>query len=82
MTLTLIITILKLVSQIFSEFFSWKAQKAKENKAYTLEMKDFREIVTKSLNQLTQNARADSAQARDIEDQVDAELGNKPPSDT
>jgi hypothetical protein len=74
MTATLVLSIVKLVYLILSEFFSWKKTKEKENSVYNLEMKDFRKMVEKSLNQLTQEAREDSAQAKDVEDQVDQEI--------
>lgn len=77
MSVALILAILKLVSQIFSEYFSWAAQKKKENKAYEVDMNTFREFVNKSLITLTKEARQDSAQARDVEDQVDAEINKK-----
>lgn len=74
MTATLVLSIIKLVYLILSEFFSWKKSKGKETAAYNLEMKDFRKMVEKSLNQLTQESREDSSQARDVEDQVDQEI--------
>jgi hypothetical protein len=74
MTATLVLSIVKLVYFILSEFFSWKKTKSKEASAYNLEMKDFRKMVEKSLNHLTQEAREDSAQAKDVEDQVDSEI--------
>lgn len=74
MTATLVLSIVKLVYLILSEFFSWKKSKDKETSAYNLDMKDFRKMVEKSLNQLTQESREDSSQARDVEDQVDQEI--------
>lgn len=77
MTLTLVVTCLKLFAQVLTEYFAWKKIKDAENKQYKLDMKAFREIVNKSLDQLTTEAREDSSQARDVEDQVDSEI-NKP----
>lgn len=82
MTLTLIVTCIKLFAQVLTEYFAWKKRKDAEEKQYNLDMKAFREIVNKSLDQLTTEARQDSAQARDVEDQVDAELRNKPPGES
>lgn len=74
MSVALILSILKLVTMIFKEFFSWKAAQVKAQKAYDVDMKVFKALVAKSLENLTQEAREDSAQARDVEDQVDSEI--------
>lgn len=70
--------IVKLVTLIFGSLIKLRDEKAKENQAFKLEMKQFEELVQKSLQTMRQNARQDSSEARDIEDQVDEETSNKP----
>lgn len=70
--------IVKLVTLIFGSLIKLRDEKAKENQAFKLEMKQFEELVKKSLQTMRQNARQDSSEARDIEDQVDEETSNKP----
>lgn len=79
--ISLITICLKLFYQIFTEYFSAKRKKQKADQAYKLDMEEFRDIVNKSLNKLTQEARKDSSLAKDVEDQVDAELNNKTSND-
>lgn len=49
----------------------------KANEKYELDMKLFNELVQKSLENMREEARADSAQAQNVEDQVDQELNRK-----
>lgn len=70
--------IVKLVTLIFGSLIKLRDEKAKENQSFKLEMKQFEELVKKSLQTMRQNARQDSSEARDIEDQVDEETSNKP----
>jgi hypothetical protein len=75
--LTLIGSLFTLVIMILKEYFARSSEAAKRQQEYKLSVEEFDNLVSTCLTRMREQARKESDQAKNVEDQVDGNVSER-----